>query len=606
MRMKKLLSGVIALLFGVVAAQAQIVLPGGGAGGGPSSITLPQTIGGTVIQGGTLWFPSTTQMASTALLAANALVVGGGTGAAPHTVTTGLNVLTTLAVAVNAAGGIIAPTPSAAGDIAFWNGTAWVILPGNGTGTRILQETASGVPSWITSAAAGVSDFSTLCPASGPSTGSVTLTNGLTFTAKTVTYTFTTADCGSWYDWTTTGSTPVPAILPTSPGAGFYISTIENSRASTANLLLCDGTVSSGVCTPTGTIDGANSMSLTPGSSVAVIFDGTNYQVTNGVGLDILLFTTPGTASYVPNPSLSYGDLYCLGGGGGGSSGGISASGTIATAGGGGGSGTAKFRRLTSAEIGVSPITITVGAGGAGGAAVSAAGAGNPGVPASTNTTIGSLLGCSGGGGSGPGSGSGILAGAGAGGGLLGTGNTGVAGSVGSSSSGGGNGVSGGTGNFPPVTGMGAGGNSSQAGGTVGLGGQSTANSASGGSGGGVTAATAASAGAVGGSVLGGPSVINGGSGGATNGGTGGNGATGLLSDGLMAVNGLGIIGGSAGGAGGSSVLTNGGSAGTSGFGAGGSGGGAACVGGTCPATGSSGAGGAGGGGAIEIWEHNR
>lgn len=48
-----------------------------------------------------------------------------------------------------------APTPTRAGDIIYWNGSAWVTLAGNNSGTQILQENSSGVPSWV-AAAAGV------------------------------------------------------------------------------------------------------------------------------------------------------------------------------------------------------------------------------------------------------------------------------------------------------------------------------------------------------------------------------------------------------------------------------------------------------------------
>lgn len=40
------------------------------------------------------------------------------------------------------------PNPTRAGDIIYWNGSIWTNLPGNNTGTKILQETSAGVPSW--------------------------------------------------------------------------------------------------------------------------------------------------------------------------------------------------------------------------------------------------------------------------------------------------------------------------------------------------------------------------------------------------------------------------------------------------------------------------
>lgn len=46
----------------------------------------------------------------------------------------------------------ILPTPTRAGDVIYWNGTTWVSLAGNNSGTQVLSENASGVLTW---AAAG-------------------------------------------------------------------------------------------------------------------------------------------------------------------------------------------------------------------------------------------------------------------------------------------------------------------------------------------------------------------------------------------------------------------------------------------------------------------
>src|SRR5215831_16027641 len=54
---------------------------GGGTGGGP----FPQTVSGTVTSGGIPYFASTTSMATTAVMGANAAMFGGGAGVAPST-----------------------------------------------------------------------------------------------------------------------------------------------------------------------------------------------------------------------------------------------------------------------------------------------------------------------------------------------------------------------------------------------------------------------------------------------------------------------------------------------------------------------------------------
>jgi hypothetical protein len=53
------------------------------------------------------------------------------------------------------------PTPVRPGDIVYWNGSAWVTLAGNNSGTQVLAENSSGVPSW--SAAGSGSVTSVAC-----------------------------------------------------------------------------------------------------------------------------------------------------------------------------------------------------------------------------------------------------------------------------------------------------------------------------------------------------------------------------------------------------------------------------------------------------------
>jgi len=69
------------------------------------SIAFPVTVSGAT-SGGIPYFNSTVQMSSSALLAANSIMIGGGAGAAPSTITTGAGVLTALETAVNVTNGI--------------------------------------------------------------------------------------------------------------------------------------------------------------------------------------------------------------------------------------------------------------------------------------------------------------------------------------------------------------------------------------------------------------------------------------------------------------------------------------------------------------------
>ena len=55
-------------------------------------------------------------------------------------------------VSGSAAAPLVFPTPTRSGDVVYWNGTSWLTLPGNNSGSQVLSENASGTPSWVPSA----------------------------------------------------------------------------------------------------------------------------------------------------------------------------------------------------------------------------------------------------------------------------------------------------------------------------------------------------------------------------------------------------------------------------------------------------------------------
>lgn len=150
----------------------------------------------SVTSGGVAFFDSTSSMASSAALAASRIVFGGGAGVAPAT---GLALGTTTQVLHGNAAGLptwaavsltadvsgqlpianggcngtttttcfnnVAPTPTRAGDLIYYNGANWISLAGNNSGTKFLQEDASGVPSWV--AAPGSGTVTTLTAGAG-------------------------------------------------------------------------------------------------------------------------------------------------------------------------------------------------------------------------------------------------------------------------------------------------------------------------------------------------------------------------------------------------------------------------------------------------------
>jgi hypothetical protein len=95
--------------------------------------------------GGVLYYSATGTLASSALLAASALVVGGGAGVAPSTITTGTGVTTALGVAIGTAGAFVVNggalgTPSS-GTVTNLTGTASINI--NGTVGATTPTTAS-------------------------------------------------------------------------------------------------------------------------------------------------------------------------------------------------------------------------------------------------------------------------------------------------------------------------------------------------------------------------------------------------------------------------------------------------------------------------------
>jgi hypothetical protein len=266
----------IALICCASLAHAQRVSSGGGSGG-LSSITFPQTVGGVTHSGGIPYLDSTTSLSSSNTLTLNSLLVGGGAGGAPSSVTTGLNVLTTLAAAINSAGGIIAPVPATPGDIAIYNGTNWVIFSGNAGSAKYFQE-AGGIPTWTSSPSAGVTSYSETCPPTSPSGGDIVNNNGIFVLNENGTYASTMADCGSALKFTLT--TSATYTLP-APSTGFYPAAITNVPSSTNPLTIAtsSGNICSSVCSPTYSLAIGKTISLYPAGTNYYVSDSSNFSL---------------------------------------------------------------------------------------------------------------------------------------------------------------------------------------------------------------------------------------------------------------------------------------------------------------------------------------
>jgi hypothetical protein len=141
------------------------------------------TVAGT--SGGIPYFSSASTWASSGVLAANSLVVGGGAGVAPSSITTGTGVVTALGVNTGTAGAFVVNggalgTPSS-GTVTNLTGTASINIngtvgattPNTGAFTSITSTSASGI---LTRAAATQDGVAIVGRAGGTSSYEVTLT----------------------------------------------------------------------------------------------------------------------------------------------------------------------------------------------------------------------------------------------------------------------------------------------------------------------------------------------------------------------------------------------------------------------------------------------
>ena len=76
----------------------------------------------------------------------------------------------------------VAPTPTRAGDLMYWNGSNWVDFPGNNSSTQVLQETSSGVPGWTTLGTGSVTSVAVAGSGGNTTSGTCTITTSGTCT----------------------------------------------------------------------------------------------------------------------------------------------------------------------------------------------------------------------------------------------------------------------------------------------------------------------------------------------------------------------------------------------------------------------------------------
>jgi hypothetical protein len=165
-----------------------------------SSGTLALTVAGT--SGGIPYFSGASTWASSAVLASNALMVGGGAGVAPSTVTTGAGVVTALGIAANSgAGGLVTNTGTAT--LTNKTLTSPVISGGTINNATIGATTAS--TGAFTSITATSKDNAGVFAINAGLTANTTVTNQATFTTAGLTLASQTAAAGSLWRVTAFG-----------------------------------------------------------------------------------------------------------------------------------------------------------------------------------------------------------------------------------------------------------------------------------------------------------------------------------------------------------------------------------------------------------------
>ena len=176
-----------------------------------TSGTLAFTVAGT--SGGIPYFSAANTWASSAALTANALMVGGGAGAAPSTITTGTGVVTALGVAVGSAGAFVT------------NGGA-LGTPSSGTVTNLTGTASININGTVGATTPTTGAFTTVT-ASSTISDSIGDVRTIVQNARTAAYVLVASDAGKHISITTGGVTVNASIF--SPGQAVTI--FNNSAA---------------------------------------------------------------------------------------------------------------------------------------------------------------------------------------------------------------------------------------------------------------------------------------------------------------------------------------------------------------------------------------
>ena len=135
-----------------------------------------------------------------------------------------------------AAATLVFPTPSAPGDMVYWNGAAWSKLAGNTTGTKVLQQDGTGNPTWVTPAAGVTSVTCGQGLSGGTITGTGTCALAVTNATSSLSADVSMSSSGTYYQG--------PQVVQGSTGNFWASGTVTVSDTAAMNIAckLWDGT----------------------------------------------------------------------------------------------------------------------------------------------------------------------------------------------------------------------------------------------------------------------------------------------------------------------------------------------------------------------------